>query len=84
MLLVVSSACLRSPVYWFATGGRWLIVETPSMGRSAPVGTLLWVEPVHDLHVGDVISFHPPGEPKITYTPPHSRDRRRRDDLHQG
>lgn len=59
---------LAFTVYWFATGGRWLIVETPSMGRSAPVGTLLWVEPVHDLHVGDVISFHPPGEPKITYS----------------
>jgi hypothetical protein len=54
--------------YWFATGGRWLIVETPSMGRSAPVGTLLWVEPVHDLHAGDIISFHPPGSRGVTYS----------------
>lgn len=54
--------------YWYATGGRWLIVQTPSMGRSAPVGTLLWVEPTDDLHVGDIISFHPPGNPQVTYT----------------
>lgn len=48
--------------YWVASGGRWYVVQTPSMGTSAPVGTLLWVEPVHaaDLHVGDLITFHPP------------------------
>jgi signal peptidase I len=50
--------------YWAVTGGRWLIVRTPSMGMAAPVGTLLWVEPTtfSDIHVGDVISFHPPAE----------------------
>ncbi len=48
--------------FWVATGGRWFIVQTPSMGTSAPVGTLLWVEPVntHQLHVGEFINFRPP------------------------
>ena len=51
---------------WFRlTGGHWERVETPSMGTSAPVGTLLWVRPVDpsDLAVGDVVSFHRPGTP---------------------
>ena len=49
-------------VSWWATGGRWFIVRTPSMGTYAPVGTLLWVKPVNidHLHVGDVITFHTP------------------------
>jgi hypothetical protein len=44
-------------------GGHWERVETPSMGTTAPVGTLLWVEHAEadDLHVGDVVSFHKPG-----------------------
>ncbi|MBE7162589.1 MAG: S24/S26 family peptidase [Williamsia herbipolensis] len=49
---------------WVLTGGHWFVVETPSMGTSAPVGTLLWVRPVGSaasLHVGDFITFHPPG-----------------------
>jgi hypothetical protein len=52
-------------VWWWAIGGRWFIVRTPSMGTYAPVGTLLWVKPVniHDVHVGDVITFQTP-----TYT----------------
>src|SRR6201999_6147 len=49
---------------WWLDGGRWVRVETPSMGRVAPVGTLLWIKPVpfHELRVGDLITFHPPGE----------------------
>jgi signal peptidase I len=48
--------------FWAITGGRWFIVETPSMGTAAPVGTLLWVEPVayQSIHAGDFIVFHPP------------------------
>jgi hypothetical protein len=48
--------------YWAVDGGRWYVVKTPSMGTSAPVGTLLWVEPVKasQLHVGEFITFHPP------------------------
>lgn len=49
-------------VGWWAIGGRWFIVRTPSMATYAPVGTLVWVRPtqISDLHVGDVITFHPP------------------------
>jgi hypothetical protein len=49
-------------------GGHWERVETPSMGTTAPVGTLLWVEPADtdDLAVGDVVSFHKPGSTEGT------------------
>jgi signal peptidase I len=49
--------------FWAISGGRWFVVQTPSMGRSAPVGTLLWVKPARfsSLHVGEIITFHPPG-----------------------
>jgi signal peptidase I len=48
---------------WTLDGGRWYIVRTPSMGTAAPVGTLLWVQPVDysSIHVGDFITFQPPG-----------------------
>ena len=66
LLVVVGFAAFAG--YWSASGGRWLVVQTPSMGRSAPVGTLLWVKPPGNLHVGEMISFHPPGEPSVTYS----------------
>lgn len=49
-------------VWWWAIGGTWKTVSTPSMGRAAPVGTLLWVQPVDtgDVEVGDVITFRTP------------------------
>lgn len=55
---------------WRVHGGRWVRVETPSMGTTAPVGSLLWVEPVRyrDLRRGDLITFTPPGSPGTTYT----------------
>lgn len=54
---------------WRLQGGSWVRVETPSMGTTAPVGTLLWIKPVpfEDLRPGDLISFHPPGS-KQTYS----------------
>lgn len=54
---------------WRLQGGRWVRVETPSMGMTAPVGTLLWVKPVDfkSLKVGDFITFHPPGR-GVTYS----------------
>lgn len=53
--------------YWAVTGGRWYVVETPSMGAAAPVGTLLWVKPLHHrpLSVGEFISFRPPGSSTV-------------------
>jgi signal peptidase I len=61
---------LAAALSWRITGGRWMIVSTPSMGQAAPVGTLVLTRPteVSHLHVGDVISFHPPGLANRTYT----------------
>ncbi|RNL79189.1 S26 family signal peptidase [Nocardioides marmorisolisilvae] len=55
---------------WRAEGGRWVRVETPSMGTRAPVGTLLWVKPVtfSSLKPGDLITFTPPGGHGVTYS----------------
>lgn len=55
---------------WRIEGGRWVRVETPSMGTVAPVGTLLWIKPVafDQLKVGDFITFHPPGVGQRTYS----------------
>ncbi|MFL6160369.1 MAG: hypothetical protein ACJ72D_30135 [Marmoricola sp.] len=50
-------------VGWRLHGGRWVRVETASMGTQAPVGTLLWVAPVRydDLRPGDLVTFRAPG-----------------------
>lgn len=50
-------------ILWRLTGGHWEIVATPSMGRTAPVGSLVFTRPadIADVRVGEVISFHPPG-----------------------
>ena len=55
---------------WRVGGGHWEDVRTPSMGTVAPVGSLVWTLPVDakTLRVGDFISFHPPGEPGVTYS----------------
>jgi signal peptidase I len=55
---------------FYLSGGRWFIVETPSMGQVAPVGTLVLDTPVKAsaLAVGDIITFHPPTAPAETYT----------------
>jgi signal peptidase I len=57
-------------VGWRATGGRWFVVRSPSMGTAAPVGTLVWVRPVSfdDLRVGQLVSFRAPPAPQETYT----------------
>jgi hypothetical protein len=51
-------------------GGRWVRVETASMGTEAPVGTLLWIRPTDfdSLRPGDLITFHPPGRHDLTYS----------------
>lgn len=51
-------------------GWRALVVRSPSMGRAAPVGSLVVVRPVAatELRVGDVITYRPPGERGTSYT----------------
>lgn len=55
---------LTVAVAWRLGGGNWVIVETPSMGTTAPVGSLLWVRHVDigSLQPGDFITFRPPGQ----------------------
>lgn len=61
---------LVAALVFLAQGGRWFVVATPSMGTTAPVGTLVLTTPtaVSGLHSGDIISFHPPTAPTEIYT----------------
>ncbi|QZY30477.1 S26 family signal peptidase [Nocardioides coralli] len=63
LLLVVLVA-----VGWRVAGGTWVRVETPSMGTTAPVGSLLWLRPTTtvDLEPGDIVTFRAPGESGTT------------------
>ncbi len=70
LLTLALLAALAGCLGWLASGGSWLVVQSPSMGTAAPVGTLLWVAPTEfgELRAGQLISFHPPTEPGVTYT----------------
>jgi hypothetical protein len=46
-------------------GMRWFVVETPSMGSAAPVGSLVITEPVSAPTPGTVIAFTPPGGARV-------------------
>ena len=52
------------------SGGNWFIVQTPSMGEAAPVGTLIVTTPTGHtrVQVGEIVTFHPAGAPQDTYT----------------
>ncbi len=69
LAVVVMLGLIGGAIAWQASGGRWVRVQTPSMGTVAPVGSLLWVRPVEfsDLRSGDLITFHPPGS-SATYS----------------
>ncbi|MGI3779710.1 MAG: signal peptidase I [Janthinobacterium lividum] len=47
---------------WRATGGRWAVVETASMGTAVPVGSLIVTRPVplSLIEVGDIVTYRPP------------------------
>ncbi|MES2094376.1 MAG: S26 family signal peptidase [Actinomycetota bacterium] len=68
-LVAIIGALLLSAAFQ-ASGGRFFIVESPSMGRTAPVGSLVIDRSttVAELRVGDIISFHPPSAPTSVYT----------------
>jgi signal peptidase I len=55
---------------WTLTGGRTFVVSTPSMSPGIPVGSLVLTRPLpaSGPKVGQIIAFHPPNEPKTTYT----------------
>jgi hypothetical protein len=47
---------------WMLTGGRVLVMQTPSMGTAAPAGSLVLVRSLGDtaLHRGMIVAFHVP------------------------
>lgn len=52
---------------WLLSGGRLLVITTPSMSPKLPVGSLAAVQPASfPLHVGEVVAFRPNGS-GITY-----------------
>lgn len=70
-LLVVVLAAAAAALAFHLHGGHWFVVTTSSMGRAAPVGTLVLTEPTRaslPLEVGDLVSFRPPGSPDTVYT----------------
>lgn len=67
---LVAAVLLTGAVLFLSAGGRWFVVETPSMGEAAPVGTLVLDLPVDvaTLHVGDVVSFETAANRGVVYT----------------
>jgi hypothetical protein len=56
-------------VGWDLSGGRLLVMETPSMCPIVCVGSLVADRPLEGpVHVGELITFHPPGSAAETYT----------------
>jgi signal peptidase I len=55
---------------WRLTGGSWAVIETPSMGRAAPVGTLILTRPaaLERIQVGDVLTYRPRNARQSLYT----------------
>lgn len=54
---------------WDLTGGKLVVMETPSMCPTVCVGALVADRPlVGTVHVGELITFHPPNTHTETYT----------------
>ncbi|MDT0232668.1 S26 family signal peptidase [Curtobacterium sp. BRB10] len=66
----IAALLLAAAVLFLSAGGRWFVVETPSMGEAAPVGTLVLDLPVDvaTLSVGDIVSFETSANPDVVYT----------------
>ncbi|PZF57254.1 S26 family signal peptidase [Curtobacterium sp. MCSS17_008] len=66
----LAAVLLGAAVLFLSAGGRWFVVETPSMGVAAPVGTLVLDMPVDvaTLDVGDIVSFETDANPGVVYT----------------
>ena len=52
----------------WASGLRVFVVESPSMGTAAPVGSLVIGEAGSAASIGDLITFQPPGSGSTPYT----------------
>jgi hypothetical protein len=54
---------------WNLSGGRLVVMQTPSMCPTVCVGSLVGDQPLTGpLHVGELITFHPPGNDSETFT----------------
>ncbi|MDQ4504392.1 LamG-like jellyroll fold domain-containing protein [Sinomonas sp. ASV322] len=61
---VLCAVLAAVPLSFWAGGGRWFDITTPSMGEHAPVGSLVLTRPVaalDELRVGDVIAYREAG-----------------------
>lgn len=67
---ILLTALVAAALLFHISGGRWFVVQTPSMGTFAPVGSLVLTvpTPLEDVRVGDAVSFHPVTTPDETYT----------------
>ncbi|QQD76163.1 S26 family signal peptidase [Curtobacterium sp. YC1] len=67
---LVAALLLTAAFLFLSAGGRWFVVETPSMGVAAPVGTLVLDLPVDvaTLEVGDIVTFETAANPDVVYT----------------
>src|SRR5690348_4293534 len=67
--VLVVALLVATPVALGLSGWRAQSMTTPSMGRTAPVGSLVITHPVaaSSLHVGDIVAFHPPGRSGTTF-----------------
>lgn len=66
----LATILFAAAILFLSAGGRWFVVETPSMGEAAPVGTLVLDMPtdIRSLEVGEIVSFQVPANPDVTYT----------------
>ena len=64
--LVVIVLAVGAAFAWRLSGGRLLMMTTPSMCPAVCVGSLVADQPLKGaLHTGELISFHPPGSMEI-------------------
>ncbi len=67
LLAVVVVGMVAVAGWWRLSGGRWMVVETPSMGRAVPVGSLILTRPqsLSQIEVGDIVTYRPPQLPSL-------------------
>lgn len=67
--LVVVAIAVLFVLGWNLAGGSLQVMETPSMCPNVCVGSLVAGAPLSGpLHVGELVTFHPPGSHGETYT----------------
>jgi len=65
LVLVVGVAVVVAGAGWaWSSGWRVLVITTPSMSPALPVGAAVLTHP-GIAHRGEVIAFHPPGDPHL-------------------